>query len=511
MEEARRAEFAESMLPQLCADARGQLGADAEQKEGTDGADFELFAMDDAEMEMELEMEPSLDWMGDGSFALGWLDEEVSQTSRGIADCGRAELPSVDRVLDGAVREVELGDGDGDIAAEGAAEALCFGALTESSVSCSSDVVSAGDCSNQTLASVPAHGVAAARSNVTSDGKLAHEWQRRAMITAEENAQLRRQLAHLRQQNRALLLENEGLRSAFSAQYLGHQQQPSFQLGSAVSPERSYLFGVVHVAQDVAAQLQAAAALAAPVASSKTAKKATGGAVLCCVLLCFGLFLSPSLLVPESAELAALDPALASTHPALGFANSQVLPYVDDASTKVLPVDGGPARLEAVDDRGSLSALSIPFADYASRYAVVAAGQTRPGQAAAGVGFDRNVESDSDVKLYAEYLANLKRSHALYADVMGEESHVVPSGYIMCGDVQSMLLVEKNGCDERGRRDGCDEYVVSLVLPARALGLNVTANDGSFAELNCAVRSVTQFGMPVRAPTGRVLAALATD
>jgi len=472
----------------------------------------------------------------DAAAALEWLVSEpssrISQVEegegrgdgKGMGEIGVCvdsvdgpELPPVDQVLRNSCA----------VASKHSSEAIAFDPADsqlvgwlDSSVSAASDAVSAsarilnepvkiGAEDVNKVASIASSVYQVEAHSAKNDLKKLQEWRKRAEVTAEENAQLRRQLAQVRQQNRTLSAENEALRAALGSQYQQHQHQ--LQLMTSSSPQdRPFLFGVTHVTQEVMAQLQSAASIARPVVNSSSGKKATGSAMLCCVLLCFGLFLSPSFYRPESSEIVAYNQALSSPMPPsfrVGGGRA-LLSYEDQASPALLALGANQNQIEAGPNSklSDSTPIRTPFIDRESRYSIVSAATTAQTSENAATQDEDNESSGTDI--YSKYLANLKAAHVMYANEMGgqENGLVTPNGYILCGDVQSVLLVEKNGCDERGRREGCDEYVVSIVLPARALGLNVTANDGSFAELNCAVRSITQFGAPVRAPTGRVLA-----
>jgi len=371
--------------------------------------------------------------------------------------------------------------------------------------------------------------------------KELREYKHRMNLVAAENKQLRKELAQIKQENRTLHVQVETLNNVIQQQAMQYMQlqerynnlSAKYASGGGVSSTSSDSSESQHSAESsyhdstdglpmpltqvephwittashkVAAQISEAISLGR---QNPAKVRKIGGTTLLCFLLCFGLFMSPNLL--GVGRFGDYDNGFAGEHVAYFSSGSG-----DDASAaaaqggSLIGGDAGVARVtdnlnaepamaydSAVHSGGRvLQSLSeppgfdstqapteaglvqvydnkIPFLSRESRYGLV------------------SDSSDPDLRL--EYLNTLRRAHELYSS---------PSdSYIMCGEVLSVLHVENNGCKSldvnRMGNPSCGEYLVTLVVPSSTLGLNMTANDGSYAELNCAVRSVSQFGIPL--------------
>mmetsp|Transcript_4956 Transcript_4956/g.8603 ORF Transcript_4956/g.8603 Transcript_4956/m.8603 type:complete len:518 (-) Transcript_4956:320-1873(-) len=289
--------------------------------------------------------------------------------------------------------------------------------------------------------------------------KELRETKKRMQLCASENSELRRQMAKLKQENRSLNGHIEYLSRLLA------QSQQSMESHEHSSP----VFGVARVPQDVAVQIQSAMTLSRP-SSGNSAKKA-GGVTMLCFLLVFGIFVGSSIYQSESQDLVALEPGLVQADLPRFHTGGRVLASLPDGSSD----RANALALPDYDSDRSSGDSRRPFYSEESRYSIIA----------------RDARFDEDGDIHSQYLKELHQAYEVYS---GDS---IPDSFIMCGDVLSVLHMDKVDSRDRNLGANCENYLVSLVLPARTLGLNVTANDNSFAELNCGVRSISQFGLPV--------------
>ncbi|KAA8491504.1 hypothetical protein FVE85_2519 [Porphyridium purpureum] len=284
---------------------------------------------------------------------------------------------------------------------------------------------------------------------------------RRCEAAAKESAQLRKQLAQTRSQNRTLQAQLDRL-VAF-AQMFGNGAGAAAAAAAAVAAGGSPACGKVASEETEQQTITASAPRSVKDAVMQHISIGAGPSgstkrpvLMCAVFLLFLLFpwlLSTNYNAPGSGLAIPNQQTLLQLPAVPTFGENSVMAYIAPvtAVASAERVSRASAAVKAVNIMGDMELLPAK----------------------------NSIASD----LHAAYLQAL--DHSFDDHELGK-----PSDFIMVGDV---LATRRNNA----RLLNGAPRLVSFVLPAKFIGLNLTENDASFAELNCEVVSVSQFGIPV--------------